>query len=626
MNREHFDDREGNDREDAVIPVESFFESGAGRRLWPDSLLGHPAFVDQIEKRKRLMQALHNVQSCVNDPTLSFENHIREGTLTEDHVADLYEELADLLTDTPEYGRVILYLPFEYLPGSDWKPELERLRTQADRLRNAYMQEWRTLLGVHDVRANFVDGDVLETEKREGDLPRVVKAAHFIPILVEKGWLSVDDVLRMYDETGDDVLRESIADTFGVLQEAGFIDAYVEPPSNKEPGVQVEPRTFTLESLQQEIEERLIQATVVEGDATKKRKEWLAEVHKERVIAEAGDEVGFLLERDQLTDGIVEQLTLPTAHTPSQLALIDGVRKAIERAATKDVNQGILLYIRFQEPLRALWDQQHPETRLSLEKLFFRLHRLGIVDDATLSALALSVPVIAGPFSKNVKNLEVELSDVQRVVASIRSHPVLMQYVYPVVLMYGSKLKGYGSKHADTDLGVFIKPLTPDDVRMTIRTELQRTVAPTVLSDAVTEFWLQEEERGLAVRDFEGHDRGLGSSLWSHVLFGAAWKGETNAMRTLFADLLPTYFRATEKTVFGRNVRDLYLEHIEQDLLQYRLMHKGYQRYYPAQGGLKSPHADRLDGQSVFWDSGYRSVATKLFVERVFLPRIKENP
>jgi hypothetical protein len=60
---------------------------------------------------------------------------------------------------------------------------------------------------------------------------------------------------------------------------------------------------------------------------------------------------------------------------------------------------------------------------------------------------------------------------------------------------------------------------------------------------------------------------------------------------------------------------------MERDTLLYRLMHKGYEQFFPRFGGDED-YANRVDGESMFWDSGYRWLATRLFVNRVFLPII----
>ncbi len=606
------------------IPAETLFDADARTNMWPETLTNNPVFKDQIDARKRLIDALNAIQSRITNPVLSFEELLHHKSIDEEQVADLYEALTSLLLDTSEYHRMILYVPFEYLLNSTYEPRTERLRVQAEEFRAAYMYTWNRLLYSHNVRANFVDGDVLETEKRTGDLQRVVKAAHLIPFLVQKGWISVDEVREIYDTRDDEVLRSSIADTFGVLcdldlVDQDFLNRYGVSKVSK---TVVEPLPIQPEALERVMEERLARVSVEDGDLTKKRQAWLAEVHRKNVIEETGNEVRQSLHHHLFTDEAVQRLLLPEAHVPSQLAFIEGVRKEVESVAVKDMDAALRVYKSFHSALQTLWQIQNSEIGRYLRQLFFRLHHLGVVDAETLHSLGLSVPHLGGPFSENLKHLDAETKEVERIIDVIRSNPDFKKYVYPVVMMYGSKLKGYGTNNADDDLGVFIKPTTPDDMRATVRDLLRSICDSESPKDPISEFWLTEDTSGLAVRDFDGHDRVLGDSISSHVLFGAAWHGDINSMRELYAKLLPSYFLKTDKVMFGCNVRDIHIECLEHDVLQYRLMHKGYERYYPSAGGIKTPHADAIDGSSAFWDSGYRAIATKLFVERVFLPKL----
>ncbi len=124
------------------------------------------------------------------------------------------------------------------------------------------------------------------------------------------------------------------------------------------------------------------------------------------------------------------------------------------------------------------------------------------------------------------------------------------------------------------------------------------------------------------MRDLAEPDMALGERSWTHVLFGGVWEGNKEAIDELREKLLVPYFSNTKTIIHGREARGLYLEELERDTLQYRLMHKGYERFYPPRGGIDAPHADRIDGKSVFWDSGYRAMAIKLFASRVFLPKV----
>ncbi len=53
-------------------------------------------------------------------------------------------------------------------------------------------------------------------------------------------------------------------------------------------------------------------------------------------------------------------------------------------------------------------------------------------------------------------------------------------------------------------------------------------------------------------------------------------------------------------------------------------MHKGYRHFFPKKGNLETEHSDNVDSDSAFYDSGYRRLATQLFINRVFLPQLSK--
>ncbi len=75
------------------------------------------------------------------------------------------------------------------------------------------------------------------------------------------------------------------------------------------------------------------------------------------------------------------------------------------------------------------------------------------------------------------------------------------------------------------------------------------------------------------------------------------------------------------KDIISQNARTIWLQEIERDLLQYRLMHKGYAHARPEVSSFNSEHSSDIDSNSSFWDAGYRQVASQLFVNKVFLPQ-----
>ncbi len=216
------------------------------------------------------------------------------------------------------------------------------------------------------------------------------------------------------------------------------------------------------------------------------------------------------------------------------------------------------------------------------------------------------------------------MKEIQEIAKAIEADSELSKYIYPTVLVFGSRLKGYGAEDADIDVGIFIKPNTSNEDLEKVRAKIKDLFSHEKIQGEVVEFWLDQNEDGLEVHDFEEPSPLLGDSYWTHVLFGGAWTGNQAEIKKLRQELLTPYFYDDEKEVQGREARGVYLEELERDTLQYRLLQKGYERFMPPVGGIDTPHADKIDGDSAFWDSGFRQTATKLFASRVFLPKISK--
>ncbi len=581
----------------SVIPpaLESFLQRTNQDALWLEEVKKNKEFSDQVTARRELNERLDAVLSKLPRPDVSLQEAVKSGDLKEESVAELYTALSALLEGDTDYQRIILYLPFEFLPSADWEPASVSLKHASDRFREAYLSAWDNLLYVQDVRANFVDGDVLGEEERVGDHPRVVKAAHLIPKLVEKGFLATEDVLRLMNETENEVLKKSIAEALLVVEDLGFLQA-------------------------SDLDQRTIDRSATpspQKKISKKREEWLQKEKERKAIESAGDQIGAAILRGTFDDATAAEQAMPEANVATQQALIDGIRKAIESTAHADPSQAQVLYTKYRDTLISLWKHDVPEIHEALSKTFCRLHGLDVIDEAQLHALGLTIPAIAGPFSENLKQMKKETDELKETSAAIEKDAELSNDIYPVVIVFGSRLKGYGAPTADVDVAVFVKPGTSP-----IAAEKMRPL----IGREVTEFWLEETSDGLRVRDdAEQPGAVIGDSSWTYVLFGGAWEGDAKTINKLREQLLVPYFYETDKKIRGRSARKLYLEELERDLLQYRLMHKGYERFFPSFGGIQTPRSDRIDGKSTFWDSGYRQMATRLFARRVFLPKISRT-
>lgn len=570
------------------------------REVWPLEIAENKMFLEQIGARRMLIRQLEETINALPRPDVALEDAVIDGQLTQDQVDRMYESLEGLLGEDSEYQRILLYLPFEFLPGA---PE---------RFKEAYMASWERQLSTHDVRANFVDGDVMEVDKRDGDLPRVVKAAHLIPKLVEAGFMTVEEVARRMNETDDEILRQSIADTLPVLQDMGFLEGGARIEKVKEVG-EVN-GTFIDGRLNADFA-RIDTASY--GDVAKKREEWLKKDNKRKAVELASELIQKAIEQDTLGEFDLAHMSPPTKQ-----AFIDGVRMAVESVARGDESGAKKLLAVHEAALESLW-QTDGALHDVLAKTYFRLYGLGLMTQESLAAHELSLPALEGPFSKNLERMKDEMKEVKRIVEVLERDKELAKFVFPVVLVYGSRLKGYGSPQSDVDVAVFVKPDVEESDKAQMRMLLKKVFGHEKIDGEVAEFWTRKRGAELEIIDREEYDPAVGESYWTHVLFGAVWEGKPQAVAELRAKILPAYFCDDGNRVHGREARGLGLEELERDTLQYRLMHRGYEQFYPPFGGINTPHADSIDGQSTFWDSGYRQLATKLYASRVFLPKLE---
>lgn len=625
--------------------VETFVNPRGLETSWLKSLAHNVELLHQLESHKILNERLDAVQSHLPRPDISLEQALVEHHITETQIADLYDSLSPLLAHDSDYQRILLYLPFEFLPNASWQSSNESLRQAMEQFRKTYISAWHHLLHIHDVRANFVDGDIEENAYPDGEFPRVVKAAHLIPQLLKKGFLSIANVFELLETTDDEILKQNIAETLPVcvdmelltaadiariqnfsdttIREKGKLFTAYKPSTIE---ATVAPVTFS--SIQQRLEyafQKIDENEYV--GVNKKRKPWLKKEDQRKVVFSAGDDIASAILHDDLNDEVVKQFCSSEAHIFSQSALIDGIRKAIEITAETSPNNAHALYAKYYEILLTLWEWNIPDIHNALAKTFYRLHGLHIVNDEQLRALGLIIPALAGPFSENLKNIKKEITDIRSIIAAIEQNPTLSHYIYPVVLVYGSRLKGYSTHNTDIDVAVLVKPETDVAQGAVVREFLQGVFAHEHIHGDVVEFWLEHTHDGLRVRDdIDTVEAPTGGSYWTNVLFGAAWEGKVDTITNLQEQLLIPYcYDDPDNMIFNRPARDIYLEDLERDTLQYRLMHKGYEQFFPARGGIHTQHADQIDGQSMFWDSGYRHMATKLFASRVFLPKLLQK-
>lgn len=556
--------------------------------------IGHSA-VAQIEQRNVRVSTIIDLMDRLPIPTITVESAYETGIVDTDQLCASYEALSEVLAD-PEYARLVLYLPFELLPPASWRPQDMRLTEPLEHFSSAYRHSWFSLLGVHDVRANFVDGDVLESEFRDGDLNRVVKAAHLIPILLEKGLLQNSEVRDIYSGTSDPLLRRSIAE--GLLAHYGV-------SATKPSGLSED---HSIPPGQDHVSER--------------RQQWLDARHEEGEIQSRAEEIAGRILDD--ARGIV--LSLPKSTDSDQImsrhASIEGIYIALAQLSLVDPDRSRAVFNECRGVLQSYLHSDDTRVRARAQSTYRRLRYLGVIDMEVMRESGVRIPRLDGPFSENLDSLEHELSDLRAILDRLQSSPDLRGVIYPLIALGGSRLKGYGDEASDVDVSIFLRPEMQYSDCPRIRALLQEAFTVNGVTYDPIQFWLEELDRGeLGVHDFDDSGVHTGGSDWTHILFGNVWVGDDEAVRELQRRLLGHYFWRPDDTSQAEIRRERHLERIEQDVLQYRLMHKGYERHYPRYGSVQLGVNDAVDGSSVYWESGYRHLATRLFLRNVFLPR-----
>lgn len=214
-----------------------------------------------------------------------------------------------------------------------------------------------------------------------------------------------------------------------------------------------------------------------------------------------------------------------------------------------------------------------------------RLRRQTPIDYSTVAKVNLE-----DNLSHNLINSESEISAVLNIISTDQQ----LSFLYPVAIFYGSRFKGYGSQSSDLDTAIFVREqLCPAADRRIVEKLVQNKLPGAII------YWLNRDNNKLTILD---HNHPLyGAPHDAHVLFNGVWVGDDEVKKMLCNMLLKPMTKSNEAA------RSILIKELERDLLQYRLLHRGYEAHY------KTTYP-------VFLDEGYRWLATKLYLKYVFLP------
>lgn len=548
---------------------------------------------EQVLERQELAEYVNACIDKLPSPYLDMREAVAQGYISSTEVAELYARLNGFLSD-PAATRVVLYMPLEWLPDMAHPSDDQTLRAAEEGFCEAYVDAWWSLLREHDVRAHFDDGDMrLDIDASTETLPRVVKAAHLIPFILGKGLISEADVAYIHDGTNSLVLRQSIDEAMAVYR-------HIHDASGGTP-----PEKVTTEVTPEMVHDYHAQqlshmCAEKEAEASPQRLEWLEKVAFEATVQDMAARLSaeqareFLVSDDEMLRSVACIALGHIAHT------------TLGAEARTDVVTALL---------------EHGSSSIKYYSItLLQLYRAGYVIQEELDRRGIRVPLLHGELSYNLNLDTKEMETVRNYIDAVRQDPELAAQLYPAVLVGGSRLKGYGGEHSDIDVTICVRP----GVDAAVRDALLERIVPLLGGEKPHEFWLEERGHYLAIRTLDVDDQFVGNDYWVHVLFGGAWVGDDAAVRVLQSKLYPPYF--TERYFEGTDMplQPAYRRRIEDDVLLYRLLHRGYAHQFSTHS-LETPHAELIDGHGVFYDSGYRQLATQLFIEKVFLPNLSSD-
>jgi hypothetical protein len=621
------------------------FLSGKEETHLPKEIANHPELLGQAAQRRELYSKMGRIFEQVSDVNMDLSEAADRSLVSAEDMTEIYERLTNFIETDENNARIILYLPFEMLPQlTDSKREPVQ-----EKFRNAYKKAWLRLLHESDVRASFVNGDVLEPGM--GEPPRVRKAAHLIPEILQRRLIQTSDIIEQFEINSEEELLQSLTEGILVAADRKLIDENdwrkIKAIAKEKPIIDltlkasqkmakpendliINKEDLTNKQLLELIAERLaVELANIEAHyqavsgISPERVKWERQVKYDEVVDQLAQELAEEFQHGRLSLRQVESFC--ERQRTNEAYAITGIRSMVmagEALAKSDFQKAQKFVSDCLPLIQKLWEKDSLEIKDAVNSGLAHWTRLGLINEEALNKFGVKLPDLSSPFPVDLEDLD--LKYLAEATKKIEEHPVLAKHVYPLFILFGSQLKGYAGLEADCDLALFIRPGTDWEKREEIRGLLGQVI-PKLETDKIIEFWVEKKEGKYGLRTITDGPRAVAGAPQIHFLFGGVWLGRGEEFKKIYEDLVEKYLDLNRFGDQKDRVRIHMLRQIELDVLQYRLMHKGYRRLYPNKRGKGSEHADLIDWESDFWDLGYRRIASLLFVSRVFLPDLQIN-
>ncbi len=587
------------------ISIELFMARKEGNHNLPKEVVSNSKVIEQAEERRNLYNLCDRIFETSPDPELDIEEAMKRGLVTESDVAELWSGISDFLERDENNARILLYLPFEILPNiHKHESPSDHLSASGQRLADLYRKHWIELLFQHEPRANFVDGDILEPGLPEPE--RISKAGHLTPELIALGIITERDIYTLLESIKNKLFLKSVAEGAIVSIDRGLIDKNY------------------LGKINAVIEKKFGKMT---NTSTTREKYWddptstKISTHRAAWLRSLAEESTNEKEAEVLSKKIVAGLDpheLANKGRPEVVVL--GVIETGEFLAKTNPKKAKEFALDIKDMVQAIFALNDPKVKNCVIGGLNRWVRFGIVEKEFLQKLKINLTDLTSSDIFDNKYISEETEILSNAAKKIENHPLLSKILYPSFLLFGSRIKLYADSDADFDAAIFFRPEAKFEDRQKALEILGKDFPELAKIHKFLEFWVTQENEKFGFKVPKEITRTIVGDNQNHFLMGGIWIGHGLDFKKIRSDTLTKYLYLPYDEERKQEIRGQLLGQLELDVLQYRLMHKGYRKFYPRIVRLNTKNSDLIDWKSDYWDPGYRRVATKLFLSRVFLP------
>jgi predicted nucleotidyltransferase len=538
------------------------------------------------EERMDLCKKIKNLFDKVPDVNMDFDDVFEKELINSEDLIDIYNGLGKFIEeDIENNSRIILYLPSQLLPDMGKEIDNENLKKSRENFSEVYKKSWIRLLFVEDWRADFVDGDILEPGL--GKPVPIRKAAHLLPDILEKKIISSDEIKTLIEVCDDENLKINLTEGLIVAVDKKLINFdFDENLVNK-----------LLELKKPKIDENFI--------VSRARFRWDNQIQKEKEIDEKSEIIC-----QKIIDGEIN---------------FSEINDVTEIVAIFKASKKISLTEKYLPLIYNCWTKDKNIFGNSIKSGLSHWKKMNIISDEVLEKFGIKLPNFNEPMLIDTKEIvKKDFGIFREAVEKIKEDNGLMKYIYPTFLVFGSRVKGYAGVDADMDAVVLFRPKTPFKKREEILERLNQKIPALKNVEKILEYWIDKKDEQFGFKTPEQNGKIIGAQE-IHIFLNGIWISANNEFRKINEDIKNKYLNLDRFEEQKEEIRTGFLRQLENDNIQYRLMHKGWKYFNPSKKNQGTSHSELIDWKSDFWDPGYRRVATKLFLSKVFLPDLSIN-